>query len=137
MAAAAVSAVSLFMVTIVVPEMDEGIAHFTRDWGFSLTADSQHISGHRWVEIDPGSGARLRLVAATTDRHRAAIGRQAGGRVAFFLRVDDFDKTVAEWEARGIEVVEPPWTADYGRVAVLKDRFGNRWDVLDAILQRN
>lgn len=131
------SAVSLFMVTIVVPNMDEGIAHFTGDWGFSLTTDSRHISGHRWVEIDPGSGARVRLVEATTDQQRSVIGRQAGERVAFFLRVEDLDGSIAGWEARGVEVVEPAWTADYGRIAVLRDKFGNRWDVLDASPQQD
>ena len=126
------SAVSLFMVSIVVPDMDEGIAHYTRDWGFALAADTRHISGHRWVEIDPGAGARMRLVEATTAAQRAAIGNQAGGRVAFFLDLADFDATIERWAARGIEVSEPAWTADYGRIAVMKDKFGNRWDVLEA-----
>lgn len=120
------------MVTLVVPDMDDGIAHFTNDWGFELKNDTTHVSGHRWVEVDPGCGARLRLVEATTDEHRAAIGRQAGGRVAFFLNLDEFDSTISRWAAKGIQVVEPAWTASYGRVAVLKDKFGNRWDVLDA-----
>ena len=126
------SGVSLFMVTIVVPDMDEGIAHFTGDWGFVLAVDTTHVSGHRWVEVDPGGGARLRLVEATTDAHRAAIGKQAGGRVAFFLHVDEFDAALDRWTTNGIETVEPAWTASYGRIAVLKDKFGNRWDVLDA-----
>jgi uncharacterized glyoxalase superfamily protein PhnB len=120
------------MVTLVVPDMDEGIAHFTRDWGFALATDTRHVSGHRWVEIDPGGGARLRLVEAVTDAHRAVIGRQAGGRVAFFLNLEAFDATIERWAMRGIEVVEPAWTANYGRIAVLRDKFGNRWDVLDA-----
>ncbi|NVE95882.1 VOC family protein [Altererythrobacter lutimaris] len=111
--------------------MDEGIDHFTKDWGFTLTSDTRHVSGHRWVEIDPGSGARLRLVEATTEAHHAAIGNQAGGRVAFFLNLDAFNTTIKRWEERGIEIVEPAWTASYGRIAVLKDKFGNRWDVLD------
>ncbi|ANY21295.1 Glyoxalase-like domain protein [Tsuneonella dongtanensis] len=130
------SAASLFMVTLVVPDMDDGIAHFTHDWGFALSADTRHVSGHRWVEIDPGHGARLRLVEATTDAHRAAIGNQAGGRVAFFLNIDDFDATIARWAANGVEIAEPAWTADYGRVAVMRDRFGNRWDVLDAQFEK-
>ena len=129
------SGVSLFMVTLVVPDMDEGIDHFTNDWGFALTRDTKHNSGHRWVEIDPGSGARLRLVEATTEDHRAVIGRQAGGRVAFFLNLEKFDATIERWTANGIELTEPAWTASYGRIAVLRDKFGNRWDVLDALFE--
>jgi uncharacterized glyoxalase superfamily protein PhnB len=123
---------TLFMVSLVVPDMEEGIAHFTRDWGFELTKDTQHVSGHRWVEIAPDGGARLRLVEANSDEQRAVIGRQAGGRVAFFLDVSAFDEAVGRWAANGIEIMEPPRVESYGRIVVLKDKFGNRWDVLDA-----
>lgn len=123
---------SLFMVTLVVPDMDDGIAHFTQDWGFSLTTDTRHVSGHRWVEIAPDNGTRLRLVEAVNDEQRAVIGRQAGGRVAFFLKVIGLDAAVEQWAGKGIEILEPPRTESYGKVVVLKDKFGNRWDVLDA-----
>lgn len=125
------SAASLFMVTLIVPEMDDAIRHFTRDWGFHLINDSWHASGHRWVEIDPGSGARLRLAEAINRDQRQAIGNQAGGRVAFFLRVVALDQCVATWAANGIEVVEPKRSESYGKVVVLKDKYGNRWDVLN------
>jgi uncharacterized glyoxalase superfamily protein PhnB len=120
------------MVTLVVPNMDEGISHFTADWGFSLTTDTRHISGHRWVEISAGSGARLRLVEAINDEQRSVIGRQAGGRVAFFLNVVGLEAAVERWAARGIKVSEPLRSESYGKVVVLRDKFGNRWDVLDA-----
>lgn len=126
------SAVSLFMVTLIVPDMDQAITHYTRDWGFQLTNDSRHASGHRWVEIDPGGGARLRLAEATNDEQRNVIGSQAGGRVAFFLNVADFDSTLIRWAANGVEIVEPERNERYGRVAVLKDKYGNRWDIFDA-----
>jgi uncharacterized glyoxalase superfamily protein PhnB len=120
------------MVTLVVPNMDEGISHFTKDWGFSITTDTRHVSGHRWVEISAGSGARLRLVEAINDEQRSVIGRQAGGRVAFFLRIVGLEAAVERWAARGIEVLEPLRSESYGKVVVLRDKFGNRWDVLDA-----
>ena len=122
----------LFMVTLLVPDMDDGIAHFTRDWGFALTKDTRHVSGHRWVEIAPDGGARLRLVETNSDEQRAVIGRQAGGRVAFFLDVSGFDQAVERWAAHGIEITEPPRVESYGRIVVLRDKYGNRWDVLDA-----
>ena len=123
---------ALFMVTLLVPDMEDGIAHFTRDWGFVLCKDTRHASGHRWVEVAPDSGAKLRLVEASTDEQRAAVGRAAGGRVAFFLDVSHFDSAVDAWAAKGIEIVEAPRVESYGRIVVLKDKYGNRWDVLDA-----
>jgi hypothetical protein len=123
---------ALFMVSLVVPEMDDGIAHFTGDWGFALSKDTHHDSGHRWVEIAPDGGARLRLVEAKSDEQRAVIGRQAGGRVAFFLSVSGFEDAIGRWAANGIEITEPPRVESYGRIVVLRDKYGNRWDVLDA-----
>ena len=122
---------SLFMVTVVVPDMDDGIAHYTRDWGFALVEDSRHASGHRWVEIGTDDGANIRLVEATTDEHRSVVGRQAGGRVAFFLKMTGFDRTLERWAKTAIEIVEAPREEVYGRVAVVRDKFGNRWDVFD------
>jgi uncharacterized glyoxalase superfamily protein PhnB len=126
------SSADLFMVTIVVPDMDDAIAHYTGDWGFALDTDSRHASGHRWVVVDPGKGAKLRLVEATTDAQRTVIGNQAGGRVAFFLNLADFDATVAQWRRSGLAVVESERQESYGRIIVLKDKYGNRWDVFDA-----
>lgn len=126
------SNVSLFMVTLVVPDMNEAITHYTHDWGFALTKDNHHVSGHRWVEISTGGGARLRLVQARNEAEHAAIGRQAGGRVAFFIDVADFDTSVARWSASSIEIVEQPRTETYGRIVVLRDRYGNRWDAFDS-----
>jgi uncharacterized glyoxalase superfamily protein PhnB len=131
-----VSGVSLFMVTIVVPDMDVAISHYTDDWGFSVTCDTSHASGHRWVEVTPGGGARIRLVEASDEGQRSVIGRQAGGRVAFFLRLDAFDTTIGQWTKQGIEIVEPVRLESYGRIIVMRDKFGNRWDVLDARFER-
>ena len=120
------------MVTIVVPEMDAAIGHYVNDWGFSLINDTLHKSGHRWVEISPDHGARLRLVEASNDEQRSVIGRQAGGRVAFFLTVAGFDEVVRGWSENGIEITEPERCERYGRIVVLSDKFGNRWDVIEA-----
>jgi predicted enzyme related to lactoylglutathione lyase len=122
----------LFMVSLMVSDMDIGIAHFTNDWGFALTNDTRHASGRRWVEIAPGCGARLRLIAAASDAERNVIGAQAGGRVAFFLRVTNLENRLAAWCANGIIVEEAARQESYGRIAVLRDRFGNRWDVSEA-----
>jgi predicted enzyme related to lactoylglutathione lyase len=124
------------MVSLVVPDMDDGIAHFTNAWGFTLSRDDHHVSGHRWVEIAPEGGARLRLVQAATDEQRSVIGRQAGGRVAFFLKVVGFDEALARWTANGIEIVEPERREIYGRIVVMRDKFGNRWDVFDAEVEQ-
>jgi hypothetical protein len=121
----------LSMVTLVVPAMDEAIEHFTSDWGFELVEDSLHVSGHRWVELSTGGLARLRLAEARSEAQRRAIGNQTGEAVTFFLVIADFHQTIARWEDTDIEILEAPRDESYGRVVVVQDRYGNRWDVFD------
>jgi predicted enzyme related to lactoylglutathione lyase len=120
------------MVTVVVPDMDDAIAHYTRDWGFALAREDRHESGHRWVEIATGDGGlRLRLAEASDDAQLAVVGRQAGSKVAFFLRSRDLDADMSRIKAGYVTILEPERDEAYGRVVVLADKFGNRWDLIE------
>jgi uncharacterized glyoxalase superfamily protein PhnB len=126
-----VTSAQLFMVTLVVPDCDQAIAHFTQDWGFLVVEDSFHDSGKRWVELALNGGARIRLAEAQTSDQAAAIGRQTGGLVSFFLNTENFNADVSRWLSNGITLLEPERNEAYGRVVVLADNYGNRWDVIE------
>ncbi|GAB3811889.1 hypothetical protein GCM10027605_52710 [Micromonospora zhanjiangensis] len=78
----------------------------------------------------PGGGTGLLLARADGERQEAAVGAQTGGRVGFFLRVDDFDATHRRMLDAGVEFVRPPRSEPYGKVAVFRDLAGNSWDLL-------
>ena len=79
----------------------------------------------------PGSGgARLLLARAKNRAERAAVGRQAGGRVFLFLHTDDFWRDYRRMRSRGVKFNEEPRTEAYGTVAVFEDLYGNKWDLL-------
>lgn len=63
----------------------------------------------------------------------AIVGDQFGGRVGFFLRVDDFAAAYARMIAAGVRFVTAPRRESYGEVAVFLDIEGNRWDLLGPI----
>ncbi|HEY1343738.1 MAG TPA: VOC family protein, partial [Streptosporangiaceae bacterium] len=95
----------------------------------ALTSDGGRPK--RWVVVrPPGAATGLLLARADGERQAAAVGHQAGGRVGFFLRVEDFDAAYARMTSAGVEFVAPPRTEPYGRVAVFLDIAGNRWDLL-------
>ncbi|KAL3479083.1 Glyoxalase/Bleomycin resistance protein/Dihydroxybiphenyl dioxygenase [Aspergillus californicus] len=77
-----------------------------------------------------GGGASLLLAEASTAEQSALVGRQFGGRVGFFWRVDDFQRTYGRLVERGVEFVDGPRTEVYGTVAVFRDCVGNLWDLL-------
>ncbi|KAA2316796.1 VOC family protein [Pseudooceanicola sediminis] len=122
---------NLFAATLVVPDYDAGIAFYVDTLGFDLVEDTALSDTKRWVLIAPkGAQTCLLLALAATPEQRAAIGRQAGGRVAFFLQTDDFAGDHARMVAAGVHFEEQPRTEPYGIVAVWCDPFGNRWDLV-------
>lgn len=85
------------------------------------------------VAPEGGNGAALLLVKADNDRQRAVIGNQAGGRVGFFLKTNDFARDHAAMLARGVCFIEEPRHEAYGTVAVFIDPYGNTWDLIEHI----
>jgi uncharacterized glyoxalase superfamily protein PhnB len=125
-------ATSLGMIAIVVDDYDAAIAHYTQDLGFELLEDSELTPDKRWVVISPSTqGARILLAKASNSQQTAAIGNSTGGRVGFFLYTDDFTETYQSYQARGIEFTETPRNESFGQVVVFKDKYGNKWDLIE------
>lgn len=121
---------SLHAVTLLVPDYDAAIAFFTAA-GFELREDTPLGGGKRWVTLaPPGGGTALLIARATTAAQQAATGAQAGDRVAFFLTTTDFAASHAILTAAGATWEEAPREEPYGTVAVWRDPFGNRWDLI-------
>jgi catechol 2,3-dioxygenase-like lactoylglutathione lyase family enzyme len=127
-------------VTLVVADYDEAIRWYVEKLGFRLVEDADLGGGKRWVTVEPGNGGGARLLLARADvslsgpdqgRQAAAIGNQAGGRVAFFLETDDFARDHAAMLARGVRFHEAPRHEPYGTVAVFADLHGNLWDLIE------
>ncbi len=112
------------------PDYDAGIAFYVGKLGFRLTEDIDQ-GRKRWVTVEPpGGGTRLVLAQAEGPVQTAAIGNQAGGRVFLFLSTDDFARDHAAMLAAGVSFEEAPRHEPYGSVAVWRDPFGNRWDLI-------
>jgi catechol 2,3-dioxygenase-like lactoylglutathione lyase family enzyme len=127
--------VHISLVAIVVKEYDPAIDFFVGTLGFELVENSPSLTNDgrpkRWVVVrPPGAATGLLLAQADGEDQAAVIGKQAGGRVGFFLRVDDFDDAYLRMSADGVQFVGPPRTEPYGRVAVFLDIAGNKWDLL-------
>jgi catechol 2,3-dioxygenase-like lactoylglutathione lyase family enzyme len=122
------------LVTIVVADYDTAIDFFVGALGFDLVEDAPARTGDgrpkRWVVVrPPGAETGILLARADGARQAATVGAQVGGRVGFFLRVDDVDAAHERMVAAGVEFESPPRTEPYGRVAVFVDVAGNRWDL--------
>jgi predicted enzyme related to lactoylglutathione lyase len=123
---------ALTLATLVVRDYDEAIAFFTGALDFELRADDEMGGGKRWVVVAPrgARGGGLLLARAANDAQAAHVGDQTGGRVAFFLEVDDFDAAHARLQAHGARFTEAPRHEAYGTVVVFLDLYGNKWDLI-------
>ena len=127
---------SLAHIALIVRDYDEAIDFYVGKLGFTLVADEyQPQQDKRWVLVappgNPPGGCSILLARAVTPEQEKFVGDQAGGRVFLFLRTDDFDRDHAAMLAKGIRFVRPPKRADYGKVAVFLDLYGNRWDLVE------
>jgi catechol 2,3-dioxygenase-like lactoylglutathione lyase family enzyme len=119
-------------VALIVPNYNEAIAFFTAI-GFELTADIDQ-GRKRWVTVRPSAGGvEIVLAKAEGEGQMAAIGAQGAGRVWLFLHTDDFARDAALIIAAGGIFEEQPRLEPYGQVAVWRDPWGNRWDLIGGI----
>jgi catechol 2,3-dioxygenase-like lactoylglutathione lyase family enzyme len=127
----------LELISVIVKEYDEAIEFFVNVLGCALEDDSPSLDGDgqpkRWVVVRPrGSGCGILLAQARGEEQEAMVGRQFAGRVGLFLRVEDFAATYEHMTNCGVEFLTVPRTESYGQVAVFKDLYGNKWDLLGA-----
>lgn len=116
--------------SLLVRDYDEAIDWYTRVLGFVLVVDEDQ--GHkRWVVIETDEGGTLVLARAKNEFERARIGDQHGGRVGFFLEVEAFDEAQRQMLDHGVTFEEASRNEPYGTVAVFRDLYGNRWDLIE------
>ncbi len=115
------------------PDYAAGLAFYVGKLGFRLVEDIDQ-GRKRWVTVEPpGGGTRLVLARAEGAAQEAAVGNQAGGRVFLFLQTDDFARDHAAMLEAGVTFEEAPRHEPYGSVAVWRDPFGNRWDLIGPV----
>lgn len=125
---------TLGMIAIVVDEYEAAISHYVNDLGFTLIENKEMTPEKRWVVVSPSKdGAQILLAKAADERQKAAIGNSTGGRVGFFLYTSKFSETYEAYKSRGIEFVESPRQEAYGQVVVFKDKYGNKWDLIEKL----
>lgn len=126
---------NLAQIALVVRDYDEAIQYFTKVFRFELVEDTEMSPTKRWVVVRPqgASSCSLLLAKAASDEQVSRIGNQTGGRVFLFLYTDDLDRDAAYLAAAGVSFVRGPVVEPYGKVMVVEDLYGNKWDWIERI----
>ena len=125
--------VTLALTALLVRDYDEAIAFYCGALGFRLIEDSDLGDGKRWVVIGGEDGGRLLLAKAKKPEELASVGNQYGGRVGLFAQTHDFAAVQARLIKAGALFEEQPRHEPYRTVAVFRDLYGNRWDLIEPV----
>jgi len=125
--------VNLSLISLVIPDYDDAIKYYTEVFGFELIEDTLLSPIKRWVRVKPkGSGDTCLLLAKAKNQDQTSrIGNQAGGRVFLFLYSDDISRDMNLLISNGVEFARPLVQETWGKVVVLKDKYGNLWDLIE------
>ena len=122
---------NLSAITFFVDDYDSAIEYFTTVLNFTLTEDKVTGEDSRFVLVRPAHGATSLLLAqAKNDVESALIGNQAADKVFLILNTDDFWRDFDAMQSKGVLFLETPREEIYGTVAIFKDKFGNKWDLI-------
>ncbi|MEU4834066.1 VOC family protein [Streptosporangium sp. NPDC023615] len=111
-----------------VRDHDEAIAFYVDTLGLDLLENRRLDDGGRWVTVRP-RGARetaLLLARASGPEQEARVGDQTG----LVFCTDDLVRDYERMAAASIPFEEAPRHEPYGTVAVFRDPYGNRWELL-------
>ncbi len=120
-----------------VRDQDEARDFYTEKLGFAVVEDvtMDEFGGFRWLTVAPPGQPDLVLIlltpgppamdAETAAETLALVAK--GGSSGGVFHVDDCRGTVAELQARGVEITEEPQDRFYGVDAGIRDPSGNLW----------
>lgn len=122
----------LGLIAILVHDYDEALGYYAGTLGFECVEDQELGGGKRWVVVSPPGSRETKLLLArvATAEQAGEVGAQGGGRVWLFLYSDDFWRDYRKFRAKGVDFLEEPREEPYGTVAVFRDLYGNKWDLL-------
>ena len=129
----------LSLVTLLVDDYDRAVAFYAAMPGFRVREDTpleeRDARGRqkRWLVIGPDEGTALLIARSDTPEQDARTGDPSGGRVSHFLETDDFERDAATLREAGATFEEQPRREPYGTVAVWRDPFGYRWDLIERV----
>jgi len=120
-------------VTLVVRDYDEALEFYATKLGFEILDDRTVGNDRRWLRVAPAGsrGTAIVLAKASSKEQLARVGDQTGGRVLMFLETDNFWRDYRAFQTRGVIFEEKPREEVYGTVAVFRDLYGNRWDLIE------
>jgi catechol 2,3-dioxygenase-like lactoylglutathione lyase family enzyme len=124
---------------LLIDEYDKAIDYYTNVLGFILLEDTQLDEQKRWVRVAPSGNTEtsILLAKASNEQQLSRVGNQTGGRVFLFLHTDNFTAYYERLLQDQVKIIRPITHEAWGTVCVFEDTYGNLWDLIQPITNRN
>ena len=118
-------------ITLYVHDQDEALSWYCDKFGFEKCMDdSEFIPGFRWLTISPAgnSATQYVLMPAMAEEDKSRVGSNA----ISVLATDDCEGDYKLLGSRGVELVDAPSKLPWGISAIVKDLYGNPYNLVEA-----
>jgi catechol 2,3-dioxygenase-like lactoylglutathione lyase family enzyme len=118
--------------TVLVKDQQEAILFYCQKLGFELLEDKQITKEKRYVVLGCKLQKSFQIVLAKANENELSlIGKQAGGKVFFYLFSNNFEKDYELLKDNGVKFLEEPRNESHGKVVILEDLYGNKIDLIE------
>jgi predicted enzyme related to lactoylglutathione lyase len=116
-------------ITLYVADQQEALEWYRDKLGFQVCMDNSDLVPElRWLTVSPKENPSLQLVLqlARTTEEKSRIGTN----LSTVLSVDDCRNEIARLESLGVEIVDAPITVPWGVSAIIRDLYGNPYNLV-------
>ncbi len=116
-------------ITVVVTDQQKALEWYKEKLGFEVCMDNDTVvPGMRWLTVSPAGNQATQFVL-TQVREESDIGR-IGTNLMTVLSSSDCIGDMARLAQKGVEVVAPPEEVPWGISGLIKDLYGNPYNLV-------
>ena len=116
---------------IVVPDQDEALAWYVDKLGFVVREDtSDPEQGYRWLTIAPQGSSGALFILMTPQE--PGDGKRIGSNGMCVVASDDVAADFTAFAEKGVKIMDGPNQVGWGMTAIIADRYGNPYYLVQA-----
>lgn len=117
-------------VTLFVEDQQQALDWYVDKLGFKVVMDnSDVVPSLRWLTISPTGNPAMQVVLHQA--HSAEEKSRVGSNLMTVLSTDDCVAEAKSLKAKGVEIVDPPSEVPWGISCIIRDLYGNPYDLVE------
>jgi predicted enzyme related to lactoylglutathione lyase len=117
-------------IVVLVNDQQVALEFYTQKLGFEIHTDASFGEGNRWVTVNVPGNKAIEIVFAVAKNAQAKekVGSQVDEDNAVMgFYTNDIEADIANFKAKGVELVSQLIDEPYGKFVFFKDLYGNKF----------